>query len=117
MKIQWVAYSEGQPHKELNDYIKQNKSANIKWFSKLEGLQGELVSSQEIVLFIYAGSSYDVYDLSRSLTLQYPSLSVILVMPISKIDLKQAMYAGAVDVISVSLLDSEIDQAVKTQKP
>ncbi len=113
MTIQWLGYSDGQAHRELTEYMKDRKGISLKWFSKEDALRQTLPDSERNILFICPGSSYDLYELSRDLSLQYPLLCIILVIPKLNIDYKKAMYSGAVDLIEHSFLSSEIEESIR----
>ncbi|TLS35577.1 AAA family ATPase [Pseudalkalibacillus caeni] len=72
-----------------------------------------LNKTQGTVLFIENSSDYDAYEVCRELSSSYPMLSIILLLPSENIDLKTAMYVGAVDVLGTDIDGEELDLAIE----
>ncbi|WP_102027447.1 AAA family ATPase [Salirhabdus sp. Marseille-P4669] len=83
-----------------------------KTFYHIEELRDFISVDDYGVLYIVESNSYDLYEVSGDISLEYPNLKVILIDKLENIDYKKAMYVGATDIINVDFSEEEWKQAL-----
>ncbi len=109
MKIQWIGFSEKSSPIELRQSLGA-KGKMITWYSEIDQLEQSIYDPSGIVLFLHESETYSVYELSREISLKYPLVSIILL--VSEVDYKKAMYSGAIDIVSLPVVEKEVAKAV-----
>lgn len=109
MKIQWIGFSEKSSPIEVRQSFGA-KGKMITWYSEIDQLEQSLNSSNGTVLFLHESETYSVYELSREISLKYPLLSIVLLVSI--VNYKKALYSGAIDIVSLPIDQQEVTKAV-----
>ncbi|OIJ15659.1 hypothetical protein BKP35_01295 [Anaerobacillus arseniciselenatis] len=109
MKIQWIGFSEKSSPIELRQSLGA-KGKMITWYSEIDQLEQSINDPSGIVLFLHESETYSVYELSREISLKYPVVSIVLL--VSEVDYKKAMYSGAIDIVSLPVVEKEVAKAV-----
>lgn len=73
----------------------------VKWSPSPRDLQRSVMAGAPSIVFLVSNPDYDVYELAQSLTLNHPLVSVLLLDQKGEINIKQAMRAGAADVLNL----------------
>ncbi|MDG5788469.1 AAA family ATPase [Evansella sp. AB-P1] len=114
MKMKWYVLSENE---SLIYPLKVNirkMGSSIKYYLTEKNLKKELKPEEAAVIFLHESETYDIYELCGELTYTFPLTSIILIT--EHVDLKSAMYVGAVDVLQAPLKEIEIIEAATKAK-
>lgn len=112
MKVKWYFLSDDLTMVEAFKPLARITGTRVKSFFSEQELKEDLKHNKGIVLFIKESSNYDVFELCGELSISYPFISIILVLPAGKIDLKKAMYVGATDVLEENFQEKDVFEAV-----
>ncbi|WHY76779.1 AAA family ATPase [Neobacillus sp. WH10] len=116
MSINWVYFSDtnsspGEIKKLLEKQQYQVLSADQ--FDKLHPL---LMGNNQSVLFLEAHTHFNVYDLCQEISVLYPHVYIILIVPEAMENLKKAMLMGASDTLRTTYDLGELSEAVAHAK-
>lgn len=81
---------------ELDEIKKKNQS-----FDNIDELKNNIHENRGTIIFVGPLTKEDPYEVCKEFTHLFPLTSVVLVLPKEDIDLKKAMFCGAVDVIDI----------------
>lgn len=110
MEINWYYFSDtNTPAGEIEEILSRKKYT-LRTFLRIEDLHQPLVQNDKAVLFIKASTIYNVYDLCREISVLYPHVYIILIVPDNMENVKKAMQAGASDILRTSF---EFDELLK----
>jgi pilus assembly protein CpaE len=73
--------------------------------------QFSLENSQS-VLFLNAHTLYNEYDLCQKISIHYPHIYIILIVPDNGENIKKAMHMGASDILRSSFKEEELAEAI-----
>ena len=86
---------------EIETYLNEMKWT-LKNISKVEELHPHLIEGEQNVLFIKANSLFNVYELCRELSVIYPHVYIIMIVPDNMENMRKAMHVGAFDLLRAS---------------
>lgn len=112
MKVKWALLSNDE---QIIGKIKPIAKKNGKSFlelSSVEEVENTLKLSKNIVLILDSNNDYDVYELCGHFSISFPTISVILLLPEEKVDIKKAMYVRAIDVITSPVKEEDFFVAI-----
>ncbi|KKK36315.1 hypothetical protein WQ57_19695, partial [Mesobacillus campisalis] len=113
MSIYWFYFSDTNTDPgDLAAYL-DKKEYSLVSTNHLESLHKQLVENQTSVLFLKANSVYNVYDLCQEISVSYPHVYVILIVPDNMENVKKAMNMGASDILRASYTNEEMREAVQ----
>jgi pilus assembly protein CpaE len=91
----------------LDELKKPNKIYDI-----ISDLQKEIENSRGTVVIIGPNYSNDPYQLCQIISRKFPQTAVLLLLNNQDIDLKKAMFSGAVDIVDIESEETEIIEAI-----
>lgn len=98
----------------MKGFIGKNNLVSI--FHTVTELQSALKSAEgETIVLLGEVAVNDTYTVCQEITYHYPQVAVVLMVPDESIDLKKAMYSGAVDAVSI-YSDQECIKAIEKAK-
>lgn len=112
MSIEWIYFSDSKtsPSEIITNLEMDNFQLTTTF--QLEKLHELLRENNQSVLFLNAGSLYNVYDLSQEISALYPHAYIILIVPENMENLKKAMQMGASDTLQSSYKKEELSEAI-----
>ncbi|MBD8069126.1 AAA family ATPase [Bacillus sp. PS06] len=113
MMIHYFIYSDKQMYSSAVKMMLDDLKIQSRIFDTLPDLRDEISDSKGTVMIIGPNSAQDPYDICQELSRMYPLTSVLLLLHKESIDLKQAMFSGAVDVVDIDSDESEVIKAIK----
>ncbi|WP_421381605.1 AAA family ATPase [Bacillus salacetis] len=103
----WFYFSDtNAPSDEIN-VILQKQQNELNHFYRLEEVIEKLKSSESIVLFLRANTHYNGYDLCQELSVKFPNVYIVLIVPDNMENTKKAMNAGASNLLRYSAEEEE----------
>ncbi len=81
----------------------QNKQYSLTNIDKVEDMHEHLLQHQQSVLILKAESKYNVYELCQEVSVLYPHVYIVLIVPENMENMKKAMQVGASDLLRTSL--------------
>ncbi|GGF23895.1 transcriptional regulator [Halobacillus andaensis] len=84
----------------------------LEYVEKKSALKNLMDKQEHGVLFYAMSDEQDGYDTCRNFQAIYPNLSVILIEAGVRVDLRQAMRAGALDVIALPFRPEQVEQLI-----
>ncbi|MEH7112640.1 AAA family ATPase [Neobacillus niacini] len=116
MSINWIYFSESKTTPgEVKTFLEKD-NFQLTTTNQLERLHALLRESNQSVLFLKAGSLYNVYDLSQEISALYPHAYIILIMPDNMENLKKAMQMGASDTLRSSFEENDLIEVIQHAK-
>ncbi|MEH7352860.1 AAA family ATPase [Neobacillus drentensis] len=116
MNINWVYFSDTNTFPEEIETLLERQQFNLTVTSQIESLYGLLNNSNQSVLFLNVDKYYNVYDLCQEISVLYPHVYIILIIPEEQENLRQAMLMGASDTLRSSYNLGELSEAVANAK-
>ncbi|MBU8908038.1 AAA family ATPase [Desertibacillus haloalkaliphilus] len=113
MKMRWLALADSENKLNEIKIVARRHGKVLKHFSVERNLKKNIQANQGTIIFLYESTTYDIYELCGELSFAYPLVTIILIASKEEIDLKKAMYVGAVDALETPLQEEDITQAVK----
>ena len=99
MSLNWLYFSDtNAPAGEIETYLNEMKW-KLRSISKLEELHPHLMEGERNVLFIKANSLFNVYELCQELSVIYPHVYIIMIVPDNMENMRKAMHVGAFDLL------------------
>lgn len=112
MKINWIYFSDtNTPPGEIKTLLEKQQFTLIAT-SQVERLQSLLTENDQSVLLIKAHTLYNVYELCQEISVLYPHVYIILIVPDNLENLKKAMLMGASDTLRSSFTQEEMSEAI-----
>lgn len=112
MSIKWYYFSDtNAPAGEIETALNK-KQFTLKSTNNVESLHPHLIASDQSIVFLKANSIINVYTLCRDLSIRYPHVYIILVVPDNMENVKKAMQARASDILRVSYTTEELNEAI-----
>jgi pilus assembly protein CpaE len=118
--INWFYYSDTNGTPGDLELLLQQRSHELLQFPQWEDLVNRIKDTDHSILFIDANTLYDGYDLCQEISILFPYLYIILVVPDTIENARKAMNVGASNILGTTTTIDEkievIDQAVKYLK-
>ena len=118
--INWFYFSDTNTPPGDLEMMLQKQSYELHQFPHWEDLIYRIKETDHSILFIKANTLFNGYELCQEISIMFPSLYIVLIVPDSTENSRKAMNAGASDILSYSAGPEEkkevIDQAVKYLK-
>ena len=116
MSLNWLYFSDtNAPAGEIETYLNEMKWT-LKSISKVEELHPHLMEGERNVLFIKANSLFNVYELCQELSVIYPHVYIIMIVPDNMENMRKAMHVGAFDLLRLSSTSEEVREAILQAK-
>ena len=112
MNINWVYYSDTNSPAEDIKAILDRKNISLTSIQKIEDLRQQALKSDHLVLFLKANTIYNGFELCQNISILYPEIYIILMVPDNMENAKRAMQAGASDILKFSSNAEEIREAI-----
>jgi pilus assembly protein CpaE len=113
MNINWIYFSDtNTPPGEIKTLL-EKKKFTLKGTNQVEKLHSLLIENDQSVIFIKAHTLYNVYDLCQEVSVLYPHVYIILIVPDNMENLKKAMLMGASDTLRSSYEHEELIEAIE----
>ena len=113
MNINWIYFSDtNTPPGEIKTLL-EKKNFTLKGTNQVEKLHSLLIENDQSVIFIKAHTLYNVYDLCQEVSVLYPHVYIILIVPDNMENLKKAMLMGASDTLRSSYDHEELIEAIE----
>ncbi|MFC4799977.1 AAA family ATPase [Neobacillus sp. GCM10023253] len=116
MSINWVYFSDkNSPSREIDKLLEkqQYQVVSTDQFDKLHSI---LMGNSQSVLFLEAYTRFNIYDLCQEISVLFPHVYIILIVPEDMENLKKAMLMGASDTLRSSFNLGELSEAVAHAK-
>ncbi|MCA1065259.1 AAA family ATPase [Rossellomorea sp. AcN35-11] len=118
--INWFYYSDTNTAPGDLELLLQRRSYELLQFPQWEDLIYRIKETDHSILFIKANTLFDGYELCQEISIMFPHLYIILIVPDHMDNARKAMNAGASNILLYSSDEREkrevIDQAVKFLK-
>ncbi|MGR3765921.1 AAA family ATPase [Rossellomorea sp. NS-SX7] len=118
--INWFYYSDTNSAPGDLELLLQKRSYELLQFPHWEDLIHRIKDTDHSILFIKANTLHNAYDLCQEMSILFPYLYIILIVPDNMEHTRKAMNVGASDILRYSSDHDEkkeaIDQAVKYLK-
>jgi pilus assembly protein CpaE len=116
MNISWFYFSDtNTPPGEIKAQL-EKRDFLLQATNQLERLNNLLGGNDQSVLFIKSNTLYNVYDLCQEISISYPHVYIILIVPDNMENLKKAMLLGASDLLRSSFNRDELSEAIEHAK-
>lgn len=110
--MNWLYYSDtNAPASDIEELLTR-KQYSLKSIYKVEDMHQSLVHSEQSVLFIKTNSKYNVYELCQEVSVLYPHVYNIMIVPDNMENIKKAMHVGASDILRSSSEEEEIKEVI-----
>ncbi len=111
-ELNWYFYSDTNAQAgELEDLLLK-KNHKLKSFQLLEDLFHQLERTPHSILFLKAYTTYNVYDLCQEISMKFPSVYLIILVPENMENTKKAMRVGASNLLTYSATTDEINDVI-----
>jgi pilus assembly protein CpaE len=116
MSISWYYFSDtNTPPGEIEANLAKKEFLLVKT-SDIGTLHRHLMEDHQAVLFLRANSIYNVYDLCQEISVLYPHVYIVLIVPDNMENLKKAMHMGASDILRSSYSYEELKESFQQAK-
>jgi pilus assembly protein CpaE len=112
MDMQWLFYSDTNARADLLEECLERRDYKLKRVTYLERLFDHLKKDPNAVLIIKANKIYNVYQLCEELSVKYPHVHIVLMIPDNMENAKKAMQAGASNTLRTSSDKDEIREMI-----
>lgn len=112
MNIKWYYYSDTNSSERDIVSILEKKQYELMSVSRIEDLHQHFIQNQHAVLFIKANTIYNVYDLCQEISILYPHVYIILIVPDNMENMRRAMQVGASGIVCSSYEEEEMREVV-----
>lgn len=112
MTIQYYIYSEKQMYSSAIKMMLDDLKKSSKIVETLPDLKAEITDSKESVVILGPNSYEEPYEICQEISRTYPMTSVLLLLHKDEIDLKNAMFSGAVDVVDIESDEEEVIEGI-----
>jgi pilus assembly protein CpaE len=116
MSINWVYFSDENTSPEEIKTLLERQQFTLAVTNQLESLKGLLNHRNQTVLFLNPTTLYNVYELCEEISVQYPSVYIILIVSEEMENLKKAMQVGASDTLRSSYNLGDLVEALANAK-
>ncbi|MED1468702.1 AAA family ATPase [Bacillus salipaludis] len=116
MSINWVYFSDtNTPPGEIKTFL-EKKQFQLTATNEIDRLRSLLIENDQSVLFIKSHTLYNVFDFCQEISVLYPHVYIILIVPDNLENLKKAMLMGASDSLRSSYTQEELNDAIEHAK-
>jgi pilus assembly protein CpaE len=116
MSINWVYFSDtNTPPGEIKSLL-EKKQFRLTATNEIDRLRSLLIENDQSVLFIKSHTLYNVFDFCQEISVLYPHVYIILIVPDNLENLKKAMLMGASDSLRSSYTQEELNDAIEHAK-
>ncbi|MDN3019724.1 AAA family ATPase [Paenibacillus sp. BSR1-1] len=116
MDINWYYFSDtNTPPGEIKILLEKQRF-KLTATNQIEKLHTLLIQNNQSVLFLKAHTLYNVYELCQEISVLYPHVYIILIVPDNMENLKKAMLMGASDTLRSSYDHDELSEAIDHAK-
>lgn len=116
MSIKWVYFSDkNTPPGELQSLLEKDQF-HLMATNQIEELHNILNEEHQPVLFINTKTQYNDYDFCWEISVNYPHVYIILIVPDHIENLKKAMQMGASDLLRYSYNFEELTESIEQAK-
>jgi pilus assembly protein CpaE len=116
VSINWFYFSDTNADPgEIKSHL-ERKQFSLTSTNQIESLHKQLVVNENSVLFLKANSVFNIYDLCQGISVSYPHVYIILIVPDNMENIKRAMHMGASDILRTSYTQEELGEAILQAK-
>lgn len=116
MNINWLYFSDtNTPPGEIKTLLDKQRFP-LTVTNQIEKLHTLLIQNNQSVLFLKAHTLYNVYELCQEISVLYPHVYIILIVPDNMENLKKAMLMGASDTLRNSYHQDELSETIDHAK-
>jgi pilus assembly protein CpaE len=112
MDFQWLFYSDNNSKVDLLEETLQKKGYDLKRIVYLDRLFDILKKGSNVTLIIKAHTVYNAYQLCEELSIKYPHIYIVLMIPDNMENARKAMQAGAHNILRFSSGKEDIRDVV-----
>lgn len=113
MRINHYIISEKQMYSTAVKMLLNDLKISGQVFQTVHDLKNSLLESKGTVVIVGPSEIQSPYKICQEISHLYPLTAVILLLKKEDIDYKEAMYAGAIDILDVECEEKEIIQSIK----
>lgn len=110
--MKWFYYSDTNAPANDIESLLTGKKYSLKSIFKIEDIHQSLVNNEQSVLFIKTNSKYNIYEICQEISVLYPHVYIILIVPDNMENIKKAMHVGASDILRTSSEEEEIKEVI-----
>ncbi|MGJ7919804.1 AAA family ATPase [Neobacillus sp. LXY-4] len=110
--MNWYYFSDNNTPFEKLDSLFNSKQYTLIQIFNVEEMQQHFLEHNPSVLFLKAETKYDVYDLCQEVSVLYPHVYIVLIVPDHLENMKKAMQVGASDLIKTSCMNGELEEII-----
>ncbi|WP_318503649.1 AAA family ATPase [Bacillus sp. T3] len=110
--IHWYYFSDTNKQFAELERLLENMQYSLTYIHKFEEMQQHLLKHQQTVLFLKAETKYDVYELCQEVSVLYPHIYIIIIVPENMENMKRAMQVGASDLSKASSNKEELEEII-----
>jgi pilus assembly protein CpaE len=110
--MKWFYYSDTNMSADEIEGFLIEKKYSLQSIYKIEDMHQILIENEKSVLFLKANIKYNVYELCQEISVLYPHVYVILIVPDNMENIKKAMHVGASDILRTSSEEEEIIEVI-----
>jgi pilus assembly protein CpaE len=116
MNINWIYFSDtNTPPGEIKKML-EKQQFQLSATNEVDKLHSLLTKENQTVLFLKAHTLFNVYELCQEISVTYPHVYIILVVPDNMENIKKAMLMGASDTLRSSYTHEELSEAIDHAK-
>lgn len=112
MSINWFYFSDTNADPGEIKSLLNKKQFSLDSTNQLANIHKDLSGNDQSVLFLKANSVFNVYELCQEISVRYPHVYIILIVPDNMENLKKAMHMGASDVLRFSYTTDEVKETI-----
>jgi pilus assembly protein CpaE len=116
MNINWVYFSDtNTPPGDVKTLLEKHEF-QLTTTNEIDRLHSLLIEKNKSVLFLKAHTLYNVYELCQEISILYPHVYIILIVPDNMENLRKAMLMGASDTLRSSYELEVLSEAINHAK-
>jgi pilus assembly protein CpaE len=116
MGISWFYFSDTNTDPAEIKACLENKQYSLFTTNQIASLHKQLIENETSVLFLKANSVFNIYDLCQEISVLYPHVYIILIVPDNMENIKKAMHMGASDILRTSYTTEELNESILQAK-
>lgn len=113
MSIKWFYFSDTNADPGEITSLLGKKQFTLVSTNQIGNIHKQLAENDQTVLFLKANSLFNVYELCQEISIRYPHVYIILIVPDNMENLKKAMHMGASDVLRFSYHSEDAKDTIK----
>ncbi|WML24996.1 AAA family ATPase [Neobacillus sp. OS1-33] len=112
MSINWIFFSDtNAPPGDIKTLL-EKQQFQLTCTNQMDKMHSLLVENNQSVLFIKAHTLFNVFELCQEISVLYPYVYIILIVPDNMENLRKSMLMGASDTLRSSFTHEELGEAI-----